>query len=185
MMAFFLNIIAVFYAVKQKLENWVISIMAVIPLLVIFYEKKLYGQFSVQIFFLVYSLYGLYDWDKHRKSKNTTIVYIREFDDKFFFTKFFIITIGSAIVLNKFGMPSWVLLDYLIVFYSIIATFLLAKRYIENWYLWLVVDICSIALFFHSKLELIGILYLILLGLAMEGLGQWSKDLKNQESIKL
>ena len=181
--AVILNFLAVYYAVKQKAENWFFSILAVFPLMYMFYGKHLYGQLGVQFFYLIYSMYGLYHWDKHRRGEDTSAVYVETFGIiKFVIAIGVIILIMSGIVFY-YKLDMWQIIDYLIVMWSIFGTWLLAKRYIENWFLWITIDLFSIILFIHSELYWAASLYFILLFMAISGLIQWTDQLNKQKII--
>ena len=62
---------------------------------------------------------------------------------------------------------------------SIIATILLAKKKIENWYLWIIVDLVCVALYLKKGVIFLSIEYIIFLGLAVYGFFQWRKKLSN------
>jgi nicotinamide mononucleotide transporter len=62
---------------------------------------------------------------------------------------------------------------------SIIATVLLARKKVENWYLWITVDIVCVGLYFKKGVYFLSLEYIIFLGLASYGLYNWRKQLKN------
>ena len=65
---------------------------------------------------------------------------------------------------------------------SVVAQFLLARRYVENWVLWILVDILAVGLYWTKALHLTAILYVVFLLLAGVGLVQWWKIYKAQRS---
>jgi nicotinamide mononucleotide transporter len=69
--------------------------------------------------------------------------------------------------------------DSFVMIMSIFATVLLAKKKIETWYLWIIVDLVCVFLFFHKEINFLAFEYLIFLGLATTGLLNWKKQLNH------
>lgn len=97
------------------------------------------------------------------------------------------VTLGSfiqnihTIFLNVFQKPaSYPYIDTFIAVLSVLATVLLAKRILENWCLWIVVDVLSVGLYAAKGVMLISIEYVIFLCIASFGLYNWLR-LKNDE----
>ena len=69
--------------------------------------------------------------------------------------------------------------DSLVLILSITATILLAKKKLETWYLWILIDVICVFLFFKKRILFLGLEYLVFLGLATFGLLNWKKQLSN------
>lgn len=66
---------------------------------------------------------------------------------------------------------------------SVVAQILLNKRYIENWVIWIVVDVVSIPVYIYKELNLIALLYVVFLGLAITGLTKWINEYKENKGV--
>ena len=64
---------------------------------------------------------------------------------------------------------------------AIIATWMLTRKYLEQWHLWVVANIVSVALYIYKGLYPTVILYLVYAGMAVYGLGEWKKSMRNNE----
>ena len=69
--------------------------------------------------------------------------------------------------------------DSFVMVSSIIATILLAKKKIENWYLWIAIDLVCVVMYFKKGVYFLSLEYFIFLGLASYGLYHWKKQLSN------
>jgi len=96
------------------------------------------------------------------------------------------LTMGFAISKIHVYLPqffehkaSYPYIDSFIMVASIAATILLAKKKIENWYLWLAIDIVCVGLYFKKNIYFLSLEYLIFLGLVLYGWYNWTKQLKH------
>lgn len=78
--------------------------------------------------------------------------------------------------------PFW---DAFTTVMSFVATVLLAKKVVENWYIWILVDIIGIVLYYLKGVKFISLEYVIFLGMASYGLYDWLRTLKKEGRIKL
>jgi nicotinamide mononucleotide transporter len=169
-----LNVLSVYYVIKKKPINWIIGIAAIMPLLYIFYETKLYGQFIVQIAYLLQSVYGYYEWMKYKECKETKMIRFRfEFD----FEPLLFISL-ACVPFMFMGMEG---LDFLLFYMSMLAIWMLTKRLIENWLVFIVIDLLSVVLFVKDKIYITALLYFIFLIMAIIGYYSWNKSLIKQK----
>ena len=78
------------------------------------------------------------------------------------------------------SFPFW---DGAIAALSVLAQFLLSRRHVESWYLWIVVDLLAIGLFYTKELEPTAALYGVFLVLATIGLVKWRKAAQTQIAL--
>ena len=69
--------------------------------------------------------------------------------------------------------------DSSVMILSIVATVLLAKKKIENWYLWILTDVIATILYFKKQVYFLSLEYLIFFGLAVYGWYNWKKQVGN------
>lgn len=159
---------SVYLTTKINIYSWLLNIIGCILYLIIFYENNLMGQVSLQIIFIVQTIFGWVYWKRDTIRYNVTNV-----TKKDIIIANLILIIGFPIVL-LFSQ----VLDGVITILSLIATYFLIKKYVESWYLWIFIDILSIYLFLSNGLYITTILYVILLFLAIKGLTIWKRNLR-------
>tara|TARA_R110000772_G_scaffold1210_5_gene4320 strand:- start:9426 stop:9965 length:540 start_codon:yes stop_codon:yes gene_type:complete len=164
-------LLCVYLTAKQNVLCWPIGILGCIAYLIIFYSSELYGESFLQIVFIIQSLYGWYYWKKKDDLLNVTKIGILPILNHLVIL--IILFIGVIMGVEFMGI-----LDTVITLLSLLATYYLTKKYLESWYLWIVVDILAIILFFDRGLYVSSALYLGLLILATNGLFKWKKSLK-------
>lgn len=180
------GLLSVYLATKQNILTWGTGLVNEIFLFVLFFQIQLYADMFLQLFFLFTTLYGWYNW----KSK-TNFVKISQLSLK---AKSLIIigiiagtlTFGNIFTRIHLVFPDYFkiqaaypIVDSFVMFSSMIATFLLAKKKIENWYLWIAIDLVCIVLYYKKGVYFLSFEYLIFLVLATYGYFNWNKLLNN------
>lgn len=168
-----LNVWCVYLVIKKKTVNWIIGIISILPLIYIFYEVKLYGQVVVQFAYLIQSVYGYMEWEKNEHNKK---IKVEKFDIHKDFDAFIILTF----VCLPFLVIKMSFLDYMLFYMSIIAMWMLTKRLIENWIIYMIIDVLSVILFIKEKIYITAGLYFIFFIMAIIGYVQWNRSIKEK-----
>jgi nicotinamide mononucleotide transporter len=179
---------------KRRMLTWPVGIVSVLLYMVLFYQIRLYSDTIEQVYYLGASIYGWVIWNKSPKDNGqiTDVVY----SDKQAIILWGVIT-GSVTVLVSVLMSkihllfavifpeaaSYPFLDALTTIMSFTAMWLMAKKKIESWIYWIIVDVIGIWLYFVKDVKFISLLYVILLVIAVNGLRSWHKAL-NQSTAK-
>lgn len=175
-----LTLLCVWLTTKKNLLSWPIGIIATILYSLIFFNVKLYADFFLQIIFFIQSLYGWFNWSTNKQSNSKVV--IQELN-KIEIFKYFILFIVGWYSLFKFltiyTEASIPFIDSQLAVLCIIANWLLSKRIIQNWIIWIYVDFIYIFLYYYKELYISSGLYLILLFLAINGYINW-KNIKNE-----
>jgi nicotinamide mononucleotide transporter len=151
-----------------------------------FFQIQLYADMLLQVYFFAVTLYGWHTWKKKPKQNSITSI---GFKAKIWITS----TIVAGTLLSGFlftnihlYLPkyfaieaSYPYIDSFVMVLSIFATVLLAQKKLETWYLWIFVDVVCVFLFFQKGVVFLALQYLIFLGMAMNGLLNWKKQLSN------
>lgn len=183
------GLISVLLAAKSNIWTWASGLINVACFFLIFYQVQLYSDMFLQVYFFAASIYGWIIWSRQNKREENSIRVLTR-PQKIVLAA---IVVFSTILLgffiqkvhtiypNVFQKPaSYPYIDTFIAVLSVLATILLTKRILENWYLWIFVDVLSVGLYAAKGVMLISIEYFIFLCLASFGLYNWLK-LKNDE----
>ena len=173
------GLISVWLTVKENVWCWSFGIVNVILFGWIFYQSTIYGQMLLQFFFLVLILYSWYEWLYGGEGK-TNLSLSKVTPKQIIYS--IPITIILTLIIQK-GIQfvsekeNFTLLDSIVTSLSFTAQFFLAKKVLESWIIWIVVDILSICLFIQTGLYKIGFFYFLLLILATSGYITWKRKL--------
>lgn len=174
--AVFLGIANITLIVRRSIWNYPFGIAMVSLYAVIFWEAKLYSDAGLQIFFLIVQAYGWWAWSRDKEAEGDIVV--RRLNPPQWVGT--IITSFMAALLwamflranTDASLPFW---DANIAMFSVAAQILMTRRYIENWHLWIAIDVVSVVVYWTKGLALTAGLYILFLGLAVLGLIEWRK----------
>lgn len=169
-----LGILNVLLVVRRSVWNYPVGLVMVALYAKVFLDSKLYSDALLQVYFFGIQIYGWWFWLKGRSSDGLIIVETLSARDRIFVA----IASGAGILavgwfmsaMTDAAAPWW---DATVAGLSVVAQFLLSRRKIENWVLWIAVDVLAIALFAWRGLHLTAGLYSIFLCLALWGLWSW------------
>lgn len=162
-------------------SGWIIGFAGSLLYGKVFYDQKLYADFWLQAIFLIQGAYGYFEWNQNIKKDDKFVSLNFKRKDVFFImislVGFLIISYIAGSLMRNTNNP-YPLTDGFISIFSIMAVILMARRHIECWYVWFVIDVVSIALFLQVGMYVSIILYLVLLLNCCNGWMLWKKDLK-------
>ena len=183
---FLTALIYLYFSIKQKIWLWPFGILTSSLYIYIFYISSLYADMGLQIYYVLISFYGWYHWVhgvSYNKDSNLSISTLSgSLALKLLLILFVIYWIIVFILLKGpayLGMPPSDLLywDAFTTSVSIIATWMLARKIIEHWIAWIIVDSVSFGLYIYKELYITVVLFLIYTILAFVGFYKWKKDL--------
>lgn len=174
MVAVALGLANVGLLVRRSIWNYPFGMAMVTLYAVIFYRARLYGEAGLQVFFFVVQVYGWWLWARAGGLERPVAVSWMGWPARLAWLAAIAVIaalLGTVMrVLTDAAMP---FADAAITAASIAAQFLLSFRRIENWVLWIVIDVGAIALYWSRDLQLTAGLYVAFLVLATLGLHQW------------
>jgi len=167
------SIIYVILAAQKNIWCWFFAAISVMLYIYICWNAKLYAETTLQIFYLFMAGFGYRNWKHTGKSFTIT-----EWSSK----KHFSIIITGAICtfiigffFTMYSNAEMPIIDSFTTVFSIIATYMVAKKILGNWLYWIVIDITSIHLYFNRDLHLSSILFAIYTIIATYGYFSWIK----------
>ncbi len=194
------NVWCVWLVAKNNILTWPVGIVGIVLFLFLFWQIRLYSDFIEQIYYFVMSIYGWWMWTnpgKTRKAEKENELKISRSSKNVGIAYFVAILIATAVmgyIMSNIDVyfpqyfPEPASLPYPDAFTTVMsfaATILMAKKKIECWYLWVLVDIIGIALYFEKDVVFISILYVAFLMLAVKGYLNWKKEIQNYEKEEL
>ena len=177
-----LALIYIILEIKQKWFFWIIGIISSSFYVYIFFQAGLFAESGLNFYYILMSFYGLYCWkfSSSESSENRNIHHIKN-STVFLLLFFSIIFFGLfLLILHQFPNSQMLLPDALIAVLSIIATWMVAKKIVECWYIWIFVNIFATCFYIHQKLYPTAILFTVYSILSFVGLIEWRKSIKKQ-----
>jgi nicotinamide mononucleotide transporter len=177
LVAFMLALWMVLANMRVQLIAWPLAIVSSLAYMVLFAHGKLYGEASLQILFVAVAAWGWWQW-KFAKQANGSALNVRRIDAR---SRLVVIAATCAawpllgFALHRFTDTDVPFFDALPTAGSIAGQWLLGRKYIENWIVWLGVNIVSVALFAYKGLWLTVVLYTLFAALSIVGWRAWHR----------
>jgi len=177
------GISCVYLAAKQSILNWPVALISIVAYTIVFYKSQLYGDAGLQVYFLGTSIYGWYFWikKKERHEKPVTSLNLKEYT--WVIIAIVVLSALLGLFLKHFTPTNVPYIDGFCTAVSFIAQILMTRKVLQNWALWIFVDICYVPLYIYKNLYVTAILYTILLVLAWVGHVDWQKEYKKEKAI--
>lgn len=176
-----LGIVYVLLSIRQSIFTWPTGLLTSLLYIFVFFDSALYAAMGLQVYYVGISIYGWYYWLKGNKADDESHVPVQRTKNKLWILiGVFSILIYAVIlfVLIKFSDSEVPFMDSLTTTFSIVATWMLAKKYIETWIIWIFVDFVSIGLYVFLSLWPTVVLFIVYTIMAYFGYVEWKKDLK-------
>lgn len=159
----------------RSVWNYPFALAAVSLYAVIFYDARLYSDMVLQGFFFALNLYGWASWMRARDDSGIPVGWMDMTSRQAWAGVTIVAWIAWSFAMDRYtdAVAPWV--DGAVAMLSITAQWLLARRRVESWYLWIIVDLIAIPLFAWRGLYATSAVYVVLLGLSIDGLIQWRR----------
>lgn len=175
-LAVFFAVTYLLLAVKQDVKCWFAAIISSILYFFIMYKAGLYMEAWLQVFYIIMAFYGIQQWTDTTNNQSKFIVRSWRWSTHLWVIAIIVIlAIVTGLLLEKFTNAALPFLDGLTTWGAIITTYMVAKRLLENWIYWFVIDTISIYLFLSRELFLTAILFCIYLVIIFFGYRSWVK----------
>lgn len=170
--------------VRRSIWNYPFGMAMVALYVTIFWEAKLYGEAGLQVFFFFVQGWGWYLWARAGGLEHAVAVRWMRWPARIAsLLVMAIVTIALGTLMHRLTDAAMPFADAAITGASVVAQVLLSIRRIENWILWIAVDIGAIALYIERDLHLTAGLYCAFLVLATMGLVEWFRAARRDEAI--
>jgi nicotinamide mononucleotide transporter len=172
------GIVSVYLTVRENIWCWPTGLVNVALFIIVFYQARLYADMGLQVLYVILCLYGWYEWlhggSNHgplRVSRAPRAALLGLFAGGIAFAW----PLGALLrTATDASLPYF---DASTASFSLVAQALQTKKWIENWWVWIVVDAVYVGMYIVKGLYLTAGLYAIFLVLAAAGLVQWRRAL--------
>lgn len=174
------GLLCVYLAARNIIWNWPFAIISVVIYIFIFFDSHLFADMGLQVYFLVTNIYGWYFWSKKPASEEKTpVLRIKKIEVVLSAAAIIVFTFLLGSVL-KHTTASYPYIDSFCTACSLVAQIFLARKVLENWLIWIFVDVIYVGVYIYKDLDLTAVMYAIYVGIALLGYIDWKKDWKKQ-----
>jgi nicotinamide mononucleotide transporter len=170
---------SVWLSVRQNILSWPTAIVNVALYAIVFYEAKLYADMGLQVIYAGLSVYGWYEW-LYGGEGRTELHVTRT--SRPLALRLLALAIASALLLGSLlhrttdaALPY---MDSALTTASLVAQWMMTRKLLENWIVWISVDVFYVGMFVYKGLCVTAVLYAVFLGLATKGWIDWRRSLR-------
>jgi nicotinamide mononucleotide transporter len=173
-----LGLVAVYFQYRQKPALWPVSILVAILYTYVFITSGLYAYTLLQIYYFAISIYGWHLWVKKKDDCNGIKVTRTDYH-----MAFILLLISAALFAGLYFLlllytdSDVPFTDAFVTALSFVATWMLARKKLENWLVWIVADAVSVGLYLYKELYATAIFYSVLTLVAIAGYFKWKKSI--------
>ena len=179
------GIASVFLSARQNVWNWPLGIINVALYIIVFYGAKLYADMGLQVVYVMLAAYGWWHW-LHGGANHGVLrvsrVPAREI--VLLAAAFAVGTVALSTFLARTTDASLPLADSALTAASLVAQYMMTRKYVECWLVWIVADVAYVAMFLYKELWPTAGLYLVFSVLAVLGWRQWRASLREQSAAE-
>ncbi|MGD2033429.1 MAG: nicotinamide riboside transporter PnuC [Bacteroidales bacterium] len=177
------GLIYLVYSVKGKKLLWVFGLITSLLYVYVFFRSKIYADMGINVYYVIISIYGWIHWS--RPSDHSRELPVSKLNP----AKGLVLVLISillfaviAFILMNFTDSDIALWDAFTTSLSIVATWMLARKILEHWIVWIIVDSVSAGLYVYKGLYPTVLLFVVYTTLAVFGYYEWRKLWKIQET---
>ena len=171
-------------AIKQNISCWFAAFFSSLLYFFVMYSAGLYMEAGLQIFYCIMAVYGWTQWRASLPGNKKFLVKTWNTNQHIkAISLIFLLTFASGWMLEKFTNAALPFIDSLTTWGAIVTTYMVAKRLLENWIYWFVIDTISVFLFYSRGLFLTSILFFVYLIIIYFGYKSWT-EMKDEIDAK-
>ena len=175
------SLLYLLFSIKQNILLWPTGMISAILYMAVFYQSKFYADMGLNGYYFLISIYGWVQWSARDKKKGGGGLQLTRIKLKYGAVLGIITILAFAVIgfiLDRYTdspVPYW---DAFTTALSFTATWMLARKIIEHWILWVIVDVVSMGLYLYRGLYPTLLLFAIYTVMAVLGYIQWKKTLQ-------
>lgn len=170
---------SVWLSVRQNILSWPTGIVNVVLYTIVFYEAKLYADMGLQVIYAVLSIYGWYQW--LYGGEGHTTLHVSRVSRTLAIRLAFIAATGAILLgslLHRTTDAALPFMDSALTSASLVAQWMMTKKLLENWAVWISVDVLYVGMFIYKGLYVTAVLYAVFLCLAVKGWIDWRDSMR-------
>ncbi|MDR2627062.1 MAG: nicotinamide riboside transporter PnuC [Dysgonamonadaceae bacterium] len=179
---FILALIYLFLEIKERWPMWIVGIVSSAFYVFIFFQSKIYAQMGLNAYFVLANIYGLYFWKfaAGREEKKLKISHIKQKTAWILLAVSAVLSVFIGYFLDHYTDSPVPYVDAVLAALSVVATWMIARKMLEHWYIWIVTDFFSVGLYLYMHLYPTALLYAMYGTMSFWGLVKWRASMKNE-----
>jgi len=174
-------ILYLLFAIRENIICWFFAAISTAIYVWLFIEAKLYMESVLNGFYLIMAGYGYFVWNSGRRDGGNKPVVVWPLETHLkAIAAIITVSVANGYLLSTFSDAAFPYIDSLTTWFAIWSTFLVARKVLENWWYWLVIDSASVVIYWSRDLQLTSVLFVVYVCMIPIGLYSWNKSMREQ-----
>lgn len=176
-------------AVRESLWCWPAAFIASVLSIVVLYEARLYSESALNLFYAAMAVYGWYQWRFGHRAHESARAGLRIATwpwrvHAIAISGCLAVAVAVGAVMSGYTAAAFPYLDAFVTVSSVLTTYMVARKILENWVYWLVIDSLSLYLYVARGLNGYAVLFALYLVLVVIGWYRWQRDWRAQSPAR-
>jgi nicotinamide mononucleotide transporter len=175
--AVILTLLSVIFQIYENIWGWPTTIAGVALYALVFHHERLYADMGLQGIYIALGFYGWYQWlhggeahgERHVSSAPRNVQLVA-------YAIGAVVSLVLAIILRRTTNAALPFVDSTLTSYSLVAQWLMTRKYLENWIVWIAVDVVYVMMFIYKRLYMTAGLYVVFMFLCVRGYLEWKRS---------
>jgi len=175
-------------AVKENVWCWFFAFISTALYTALFWDVSLLMDSALNVYYMAMAIFGWYQWTRGGHGGNTephtlAIQSLSRRQHGFIIVAILLLSSVSGYLLSEHSSAAWPYVDSFTTWASVITTYLVTRKYLQNWLYWIVIDAVSVPLYIDRGLGLTALLFIIYIIIAVVGYMNWSKHYRGNGQV--
>ena len=175
-------ILYLLFAIRENIWCWFCAGVSTAIYIFVYFGANLYMESFLNVFYFGMAIYGWHVWSSGKEPGDTMPVTTWAVRTHVMaLCSITVLVLLTGFLLSNYTDAAFPYIDSATTFSAIWATFLVARKVLENWWYWLVIDVVSIFIYWSRDLELTSLLFALYVVMIPFGFVSWSKSMRKQQ----
>ena len=173
----------VLLAVRENVLCWFFAFLSTAIYTVLFWDVSLLMDSALNVYYMAMAVFGWYQWTRGGTNGAAKPLAVRSMSIKqhaLVIAIIAVLSIVSGYLLNEHSNAAWPYVDSFTTWASVITTYLVTQKYLQNWLYWIVIDAVSVPLYIDRGLNLTALLFVAYIVIAVFGYFSWRRHFYEQ-----
>ena len=188
LLAVILAIAYLLLAVRENVLCWLFAFISTAIYTVLFWDVSLLMDSALNVYYMVMAVYGWYHWthatatNRATNGEQTQKLAVRSMSNQqhgVVICSVAVLSLISGYLLSEHSNAAWPYVDSFTTWASVVTTYLVTQKYLQNWLYWIVIDAVSVPLYIDRGLNLTALLFVAYIVIAVFGYINWKSQLQS------
>jgi nicotinamide mononucleotide transporter len=168
-------------AARQNMLCWYCAFASTAIYTVLFRDVNLLMEAALNVYYMAMAVFGWYQWRHGGEHHHGVQIHcLNRLQHTAIVALILVATWVSGLLLSRYSTAAWPYVDSFTTWASVVTTFMVTRKILENWIYWMVIDAVSIPLYIERGLHMTALLFVAYVLIAVVGYINWRRDLQQQ-----